>query len=206
MAKKRKTYVWKDPTFVAKASMLTMAYSAFFFAVLVVWAVIAGAAAVYDDVIEFTPMQTAKALFDATGLLVFFGSFFCLFWIVRVARNAHTFGRMMDHSAASALWWYIVPVASLVMPYLVMREIWDVSTPREERGDHKVLLVWWILHVIAGALAIPAMKLAQQAPTLDIVSNALFVGSTLGFFFVVRKLTAKQKVMHLRKEAEEALS
>jgi hypothetical protein len=48
-------------------------------------------------------------------------------WCWRVSRNAHLIEPDMKHTPAATIWWHIVPIANLVMPYLVLAEVGRVS-------------------------------------------------------------------------------
>jgi hypothetical protein len=72
-----------------------------------------------------------------------------LAWVYRASRNAHALGAEgMAYSPGWSLGWFFVPLANLVMPYRVLRELWKASTPGA--GTHwrqapvsSILGAWW---------------------------------------------------------------
>jgi hypothetical protein len=74
-----------------------------------------------------------------------------VFWVHRVSVNAHSFKPRMNHTVAAALFWYIVPLANLGMPYVAMAEIWSVSGGAKSKnpsmGEMLPVRLWWGLLV-----------------------------------------------------------
>src|SRR5262249_21166128 len=59
-----------------------------------------------------------------------------MLWMYRSHRNLSALGVPgLCHAAAGAVFCWLVPVANLVMPCLVMREIWRASNHSPSRGD-----------------------------------------------------------------------
>ncbi len=81
-----------------------------------------------------------------------------LVWIYRVNRNARSLGANgMKYSPAWSVLWFFIPAANLVMPYLVIREIWKASNARAAdewrmRPVSPVLTIWWCIEVFNGLL------------------------------------------------------
>lgn len=93
-------------------------------------------------------------------------------WSYRAKVNCQAFAnRNLEYTPASAVWWYFVPFANLVMPYKVMLETWQVSTnPRHWRGlkAPAVLVTWWTMWLLNGIIA----KLANRFITAEQVDLA----------------------------------
>src|SRR5579885_27683 len=81
-----------------------------------------------------------------------------LAWVYRASRNARALGAEgMKYTPGWSVGWFFVPFANLVLPYLVMREIWQAS--RAEPGLEwrqspisPVLGVWGVLRVARGII------------------------------------------------------
>jgi hypothetical protein len=81
-----------------------------------------------------------------------------LVWVHRANRNAHALGSEgMAYSPGWSVGWFFVPLANLVMPYRVLREIWKASTPGA--GMHwrqvpvsPILGAWWAVCVARGII------------------------------------------------------
>jgi hypothetical protein len=72
-----------------------------------------------------------------------------LVWVYRANRNARDLGADgMRYGPGWSVGWFFVPIASLFMPYLVMREIWKASSPSangqwRRTSVSPILGVWW---------------------------------------------------------------
>jgi hypothetical protein len=86
-------------------------------------------------------MLGALALLLATGI-----SF--LIWMNRAHKSAQGLGTVfMEHSSASAVWWWFVPIASLWKPKDVMREIHSVASPAVDEEGSRMITIWWAFWV-----------------------------------------------------------
>ena len=95
-----------------------------------------------------------------------------LMWYLRSVRNAHVLFRGIETSPAWAIWWFIIPVASLWKPYGMTSELWRSSQdPEKWRGksDPAFLRVWWgsvLASGFAGIISNAAAKAAQTVGQL----------------------------------------
>ncbi len=75
-----------------------------------------------------------------------------LIWKYRALYNAHALGGSSLPSPAAAIYWYFVPIASLWMPYVVMRRIFQASYPPASPGEGKpslsLVTAWWVLWLL----------------------------------------------------------
>ena len=119
-------------------------------------------------------------------------------WAWRCRRNLGVLPepRLRWSSAWAACGWF-VPIASLVIPLLSLREIWSASAGRR---PPRLLLPWWILWVTR-ALPLPFVILgtADRWPvTVELTVTALYVAvavlSGVGAFLVVLRLTRLQEL------------
>jgi hypothetical protein len=76
-----------------------------------------------------------------------------LVWVYRASRNARALGAEgMTYSPGWSVGWFFVPLASLVVPYRVLRELWKASTPGagapwRQAPVSTVLGAWWAVCV-----------------------------------------------------------
>jgi hypothetical protein len=78
-----------------------------------------------------------------------------LVWLARANGNLRALsGEQMEFTPGWAVGWFFVPFANFVMPYRVVKEIWQVSRRQEE--DRSTFLVgwWWCLSVAGYALTV----------------------------------------------------
>jgi Domain of unknown function (DUF4328) len=78
-------------------------------------------------------------------------------WLYRANRNARALGAEgMTYSPAWSVGWFFVPLANLVMPYVVFRELWKASTPgagpRWRQAPVSVVLGLWYAVCLARAV------------------------------------------------------
>ncbi|MDQ0250445.1 hypothetical protein J2W22_002509 [Sphingomonas kyeonggiensis] len=77
-------------------------------------------------------------------------------WIVRAGSNLVAMGyEDLSFSPASRVWWFAIPFANLVQPYLGMRELWNASHGKEQYDETVPLIaIWWGLWLANGFLAL----------------------------------------------------
>jgi hypothetical protein len=92
-----------------------------------------------------------QRLFAIIDLVLAFSATIALVvWVYRVNRNARAFGvRRMRYSPGWSVAWFFIPLASLIMPYRVLRELWQASTPGVGLQWRRVpvpslLVAWWV--------------------------------------------------------------
>ncbi len=81
--------------------------------------------------------------------LSFAATILLLVWVYRANRNAHKLGANgMSYTPAWSVAWFFIPVASVFMPYRVLRELWKASSAGA--GAHwqrapvpSILGAWW---------------------------------------------------------------
>jgi hypothetical protein len=88
---------------------------------------------------------------EAAGMLLF------LIWVYRVSSNAWALQPSgLQYTPRWSVGWFFVPVAGLYVPFLVMRELWQVSTrssadPGPPAPASAMLGAWWLVGIIYGA-------------------------------------------------------
>jgi hypothetical protein len=81
-----------------------------------------------------------------------------LLWVYRISRNAHALGTEgLICSPGMSVGWFFVPLANMIVPYLVLRDLWKASG----RGDaatwrqapvSAILGTWWIACIVRGIM------------------------------------------------------
>jgi hypothetical protein len=149
------------------------------------------------------------------GILVCSLAIFVLLivWMWRVAKNAELSGR--DHPRFSPGWtiggWFI-PFANLVIPVLVMQDLWRASDPTVVRGDRDwrrgakgsaLVGVWWAAHLVAalrfatgsGSDSRSDLEGLRRADHLAAFGSVAAIAAAVLLIFVVRGVTRRQEAL-----------
>ena len=115
-----------------------------------------------------------------------------LVWFARAYRNVAALrGRPTSRSTGSAVGWWFVPFANLVVPYQLTRETWVGSEPSDEprAGGSGLVLGWWLALVITqpvlGFVAFTMQDRVDSAATLADIEDALLASNTVSLVRVV---------------------
>lgn len=140
-----------------------------------------------------------------------------LMWIFRAYRNLPALGaRELTFTPGWAVGWWFVPLANLVRPFEVTKEIWKASDPdnRDETGLKwkdlpipSLLGVWWAFWIIQNIAAQASFRLSMNAKTpdqvllgsrLDVLANVLSMVAAVLLIMVVRRITAREEERYAR--------
>lgn len=112
-------------------------------------------------------VDAIDGLFAGASVLYLVSAVIIAFWIHRAHKNLFDAGYGdLEFTPGWSVGWFLIPIASLYMPYKAMRELWHVSL-----GDHDgrtgsapaELSVWWGTFLVgnfaAYGTAIPAIDL-----------------------------------------------
>jgi hypothetical protein len=97
---------------------------------------------------------------ELTSMIVFF------FWLYRASQNARFLGaEEMKYTPGWSVGWFFVPVAGLVMPYNVFKELWKASSPSPDGTTHEarafpILGVWWAAMVATAVIHYSPLQVA----------------------------------------------
>jgi hypothetical protein len=87
-------------------------------------------------------------------------------WTFRAAHNTRVLGATgHEHSVGWSVGWFFIPIANLIMPYKVAREIHKSSTPKQAGDRWKGLANpsfigwWWGAYILTGMLTRAARRL-----------------------------------------------
>jgi hypothetical protein len=106
-----------------------------------------------------------------------------LFWIHAATRSARSLSETeLRYSPRAAVVWWFVPIASLVVPYRVMANLWKVShaTTVERRNatsSSAVLRWWWGLWL--GTVVMERVADAKDSDTASIAASLLRIGAAV---------------------------
>jgi hypothetical protein len=176
---------------------------------LLIAALVADIAAVFADLYAYVQYSRLPAgslagdrLLESDGLsgLVGLAQFGCglaafilfLIWIHRANGNLRRLsGETLTITPGWAVGWFFIPVASLWMPYLAVKEIWEVSHRGTGRGT--ALVGWWWAAMIATSVTAVATTFAggDRLFADDVADEALaweFADGALAVMHVVTLL------------------
>ena len=139
------------------------------------------------------------------------GSVFIV-WMWRAAKNNEKLGR--DHPRLGPSWaiagWFI-PLANLVIPVLVMQDLWRGSTARIPRGDMRwriadrsALVGWWwaawIVSVLGGFGALfgttdesAKVDALRAGDSITLVGGLFGIAAAVLAILVIRGITSRQE-------------
>ena len=104
-----------------------------------------------------------------------------LTWVNRTHRNLGALGaRSLEFTPGSAVWWFFIPIANLVRPYQILKEIWQWSEPRiwdrgapGRRRGAVLVFFWWILFLtmnLANRLSVSGSN-RPNTPIGDLINS-----------------------------------
>lgn len=130
-------------------------------------------------------------------------------WCFRAAKNQEALERRPERLGAGwAIGGWFIPLANLVIPVLVIQDLWRGSDARIERGDPRWriadrswLIGWWWGLLVASLLTFPGRAIddrtlavadARGVNLLAIVSMLCLASSAVLGILVVKRLDARQ--------------
>ncbi len=138
---------------------------------------------------------------------------FCM-WVHRAYKNLPALGnppKYLNYSPRWAVGSFFIPLANLILPYIIIKEIWDRSDPRVRTetdliftptGGSPLLLGWWIVWVVSNVLSNISYRLSSEnAPpdtqamltNLSVFSDCFNIVAAVLAVLVVRAVTARQE-------------
>ncbi len=213
-----KTYVYRDNSGLARWSV----------SLLYIYAAICAAAAVSDylelDLLfrikaqAFTSSQGFVAEAEASdrrqqalavlGLVsILVTGITSLVWVYRANVNARAMGADLETSPGWAVGWFFIPLASLIMPYQAMSDLWKGSaapdrTWREQPIPELLMRGWWGFFLVGNLLGVAGARLGLNADALDefilssrltLASDVMDVATALLFAAIIRGIHSMQR-------------
>ena len=126
-------------------------------------------------------------------------------WTLGAARNA---ARLLPDprriTPAGAVWWHIVPIASLFMPFRAMRQIFNSSTRPVRELDApapRLLVWWWAAWLVNSTLALvslflppdPGTEMVSNTALLDVINTPIALVAIWLWWQVVTLITNLQR-------------
>ncbi|MDQ1430991.1 MAG: hypothetical protein QOF40_1593 [Actinomycetota bacterium] len=166
----------------------------------------------FEHVSDGTNQSTTQLL----NYLLLASTVLLIVWSWRSAHNARALGRVgarLSPGWTIAAW--LIPVASFVLPYLVISDLWRSSAPDAPRGDGwralpagVLVVAWWVAFAGAQLATAAAIGLAVTGTTnrsdtdvLLVVAHVFAVVSALLTIQVVRTITERQEAQHVAEPA-----
>lgn len=133
-----------------------------------------------------------------------------LFWSYRAHSNLDVFERLdQTHSHKATIWWWIVPIAFLWMPFRVVFETVRGSSAPQGAADWKQeklmpIAVWWTVFFLASSLALNASaSILETAFTREAIETALTVNGLAFVVYGVGVVTAGALVWLVTRSQQE---
>ena len=137
-----------------------------------------------------------------------------MIWMFRIAKNVRAYGRQTTWSPAFAIFGWVLPPVLVVIPFLMLRELWKASSPLPRSGHDDwnrvpvlpMIWIWFLLYgvlqavllavqtssFIGSGLANDAESLAksiEDAGTFSLISGVGVFFAGVAWMIVVRRLT-----------------
>ena len=144
-------------------------------------------------------------------------------WFSRTIDNLPPLaGGTPAHSPRGAIGWWFLPIANLLMPFLMTREAWHRYATPKRNGHDWVLIVWWLSYNIGFTLWVVRQIIFRQAATasdyetwlrgltgglaVGVLGFSLIIVAAITFFYIVNELghRAGERASMLGLEAPEA--
>ncbi|MFW5740802.1 MAG: DUF4328 domain-containing protein [Myxococcota bacterium] len=205
----------EPPTQLSKLVMLIMSGQAFLaaamssLAIVVLLALVIDPASAYD--LSFVePASEGIARF--VGFVRWPTALAFIVWFYYALRTNARRGRKKNYGPGWAVGSFLIPIASLILPYLVMRELCDYApkTPDSERRN--LVALWWgsfvAMHVgNAFSSVLPEQYPAESVAGLMtyngiiLVRNAIWLAAAVTAVLVVKEVTRRQQTW--KRDAEK---
>jgi hypothetical protein len=178
------------------------------------------------DLGDGAPLNLAFIAIGLVALLEIFARLILivlfLFWINHAFKNLETLRvSNLEFSPGWAVGWWFIPFANLVIPFRVMRELWNATDPglelevayAEPAPATSLIWLWWISFIGAGITGRVADVMvsddgdpAAGFPVALMIGGALQAVAGISAAILVRRITARQEERRRRFEAAGAFS
>jgi Domain of unknown function (DUF4328) len=135
-----------------------------------------------------------------------------LIWLYRASKNLRPLGAsQIEFTPGWAVGWFFIPLANLVNPYRVVKEIWVKSEPKiagagesywQQSGSTTLLGWWWAAWLLTCFANQAVLRLSTTAETPDadltllkveIIADAFGMAAGWLAFLVVRGISNRQE-------------
>ncbi|MDQ3634952.1 MAG: DUF4328 domain-containing protein [Acidobacteriota bacterium] len=135
---------------------------------------------------------------------------FFLMWLYHAYKNLSALkAQHLEFSPGWAVGWWFIPLANLVKPFQVVRELWNESDPEFDEelgflagdlGAPTIIGFWWATFLISGFLFRISSNLIDNAGNIDTYfPTVLLLGAIINAvaavlaIIIVKKITEKQE-------------
>ncbi len=107
-----------------------------------------------DFIADYTPLLAGQALQSVGQIALVVVS---IVWLYRVAKNVRLFGRQTTWAPLWAVFGWVLPPVLIVIPFLMVREMWKASDPDSpygtdswrRSGESMTVIAWFLLYGVA---------------------------------------------------------
>ena len=127
-------------------------------------------------------MAAATTLDGLTLLCQLCAALAVLAWVHRAVANTPALGGGIPRwtPAKSAAWW-VIPLANLVLPWMIMRDLWRRTAPEGAGASTWLVVAWWLLYIGGNMATSLASNLTAAADSVGAVRSLLaLTAATLG--------------------------
>ena len=133
-----------------------------------------------------------------------------LVWLAKVSMNLAPLGtKKQEFNPKWALLWWFIPIAAILMPYLVVKEIWRESHPEGNESPMSLFIgPWWITWLISIWVANITISIffndeasigeLIMADMATVFSNGVSLISLVLVIIIVRGITSNQEKKHVK--------
>jgi hypothetical protein len=139
---------------------------------------------------------------------------FFLMWMYHAAKNVRAFGQqLLTITPGWAVGWWFIPIASIWMPFVAMREIWKASDPESVGPSAQrqwmsapvpaKLGIWWATYILNGFVAMgialasidfSGRKPVAAGPTAaSFISHGLVAVAGVLIILIIREIAQRQE-------------
>jgi uncharacterized membrane protein len=123
--------------------------------------------------------------------------------LMRSNVNARSFGRILGFTPASMVWWYFVPLLSLVKPYEAFKAVWQASGDGDFPEKHPQMGWWWGTWIVSNILGNISWRLPDDAAAVfGLVAAPATVASAYFAIVVTRALTERQEATAMARQSD----
>lgn len=163
-----------------------------------------------DDYTAFGLTQSLQSIGTvATAVLT-------MIWLYRVASNVRSFGRATTWAPIWAVFAWILPPVLIIIPFLMVREVWKASDPAaphdphgwKQSAENPMIWLWLVAYgivptiitalsfqaVFGAGLSRDAETLAEaldDSGTIQMIGAGVTVIAAIAWILVVRQVTAR---------------
>ncbi|HEX8288849.1 MAG TPA: DUF4328 domain-containing protein [Pyrinomonadaceae bacterium] len=147
---------------------------------------------------------------------------FFLIWLHRAFKNLPALkSAYQEFSPGWAVGWWFIPFANLVMPFKVVRELWNESDPDFDEetgflnsvgGTPGIIVFWWASFIISGfagrissAMIDNDGNTSEHFPFALIIASLFQIAAAVLAIMIVRNITQRQEKRFSRIEHSQPL-